>query len=325
MKTDILGRKDLVEYMENAVHNSKFSHAYIFEGEKGVGKLFLAEEFAKLIFCADKTEEECEIICKQVDNGNNPDIIYVEPDKPTTISVDLIRREIVSTLKIFPYGKYKIYIIKEAEKMNEQAQNALLKSIEEPPEYVIIILLSANKNKLLPTINSRCVLLNINVVDFKLIKDYLIKKYGVVEYIAEMAAKFSGGNIGRAVRYALNEDFMEMKNNVINILRNLDNNSIAIEIKSVMQLEGYKEEIKDCIGLMILWFKDLLVLKATDDVNRLLFKEEYKILREQVVPRNYAAIEKSIKAMEKAKIRLDANVKMDVVIKLMLMSMKDFT
>jgi len=180
MNVNILGRENLIEYMKTAALREEFSHAYIFEGEKGMGKLFAAKEFAKLILgCGKETEEEKQIVCRQVDNGNSPDIIYVEPDKPSGISVDEIRTKIVATADVFPYGKYKLYIVKEAEKMTEQAQNAMLKTIEEPPEYVIIILLSANKNRLLPTIRSRCVMLDVKPVDADIIKEYLIDKYNV--------------------------------------------------------------------------------------------------------------------------------------------------
>lgn len=324
MNVNILGRENLIEYMKTAALREEFSHAYIFEGEKGMGKLFAAKEFAKLILgCGKETEEEKQIVCRQVDNGNSPDIIYVEPDKPSGISVDEIRTKIVATSDVFPYGKYKLYIVKEAEKMTEQAQNALLKTIEEPPEYVIIILLSANKNRLLPTIRSRCVTLDVKPVDADIIKEYLIDKYEVVDYVADMTAKFSAGNIGRAVRYASDEDFLEMKNVVLKILRNLDKESITEEIASILNLEGYKREIKDCIELMILWFRDLLVLKTTGDANRILFREEYKYLNEQIAKRNYSSIERALECMEKTKKRLDANVKFDTAIEIMLMYMKD--
>lgn len=324
MNTNILGRESLVEYMKTAASKEEFSHAYIFEGEKGMGKLFIAKEFAKMILsCGKETDEERQIVCKQVNNGNSPDIIYIEPDKPTTISVEEIRTKLVGTSDIFPYGKYKIYIVKEAEKMNEQAQNALLKTIEEPPEYVIIILLSANKNRLLPTIRSRCVTLDIKPIAANVIKEYLIENYGVVDYVADMAAKFSAGNVGRAVRYACDEDFLEMKNVVVKILRNLDKETITEEIASIINLEGYKREIKDCIELMILWFRDLLVLKTTGDANKILFREEYRYLNEQIAKRNYNSIERALESMEKTKKRLDANVKFDTAIEIMLMYMKD--
>ncbi len=331
MNTKILGRESLVEYMKSAAGGESFSHAYIFDGEKGMGKLFLAKEFAKMIFCSDKAVKDGKFegycgkctTCKQTDSGNNPDIIYVEPDKPTTISVEEIRSKVVSTAEIFPYGRYKIYIIKEAEKMNEQAQNALLKTIEEPPEYVIIILLTANKNRLLPTIRSRCVTLDIKPISQDVIKNYLLEEFKVVDYVADMAAKFSAGNVGRAVRYALSDDFTDMKNQVVKILRNLDKESISNEIESIMRLEDYQKEINDCIELMILWFRDLLVLKATGDANRLLFKDEYKTLKEQIVKREYSTIEKAIEAMEKTKLRLNAHVKFDAAIEIMLMYMRD--
>lgn len=324
MNMNILGREGLIEYMTEAAAKEEFSHAYIFEGEKGMGKLFIAKEFAKLILnVGRKTDEERQIVNKQVENGNSPDIIYIEPDKPTAISVEEIRTKLVGTTDIFPYGNYKVYIVKEAEKMNEQAQNALLKTIEEPPEYVIIILLSANKERLLPTIRSRCVTVDIKPIDPKEIKTFLIENHGIVDYVAETAAKFSAGNVGRAVRYACDDDFLEMKNVVVRILRNLDKDSISDEIEAIINLEGYKKEIKDCIELMILWFRDLLVLKATGDANRVLFREEYKYLNEQIAKREYSSIERAILSMEKTKKRLDANVRFDTALEIMFMYMKD--
>ena len=332
--TEVIGRESLTEYMRAAAGTDKLSHAYIFEGEKGIGKLFLAKYFAKLILCTDKKNLEyglkrvsacgvC-ISCKQTNSGNNPDIIYVEHENPKLISVDDIRKQVIADVGILPFSsKYKIYIIKDAEKMNEQAQNAILKTIEEPPEYVIIILLSANKGKLLQTVKSRCVLLDIKPVDKNVIKEYLIKKYASPDYAAEVAAEFSAGNIGRAVRYVTEGDFTEMKDEIVRLMRRLDNERLSSVIESVKSLEGYKNEIKDCIDLMKLWFRDMLVLKATGDANRLLFKNEYNVLKEQANIRSYLAVEEALEAMEKAKQRLDANVNFDTVMELMFMRMKE--
>ena len=160
----IIGHSDVVEHLKNAMKMDKVSHAYIFNGEKGCGKKTLAREFAKALQCQGEGERPCGQCqsCRQADGHNQPDIIEVSHDKPNTIGVDDIREQVVGDVQVRPYSSpYKVYIIPEAEKMNQQAQNALLKTIEEPPEYVVILLLTTNAASFLPTILSRCVMLNI--------------------------------------------------------------------------------------------------------------------------------------------------------------------
>lgn len=335
MTKDMIGRESLLEYMKLVTAEEAFSHAYLFEGEKGMGKLFMAKYFAKTILCSEKNEveihdkkavEACKkcVSCKQAEGGNHPDIIYVEHEKPNLITVDEIRKQVVTTVDILPYSsKYKVYIIKDAEKMNEQAQNALLKTIEEPPAYVIIILLSANKGRLLETIKSRCVTIDIKPVEKELIQDFLVEKYEVPNYVASYAAEFSAGNIGKAIRYALENDFLEMKAAVTGIMKRLDEDRLADLIEDIESLNSYKNEIRDCIDLMILWFRDMLVLKATGDVNRLIFKDEYAVLKEQANVRSYEAVDKALLAIEKAKQRLDANVNFDTAMEVMLSHLKE--
>ena len=111
--------------------------------------------------------------CKQALSGNHPDLIYVTHEKPASIGVDDIREQINDTIQIRPYSSYyKIYIVDEAEKMTVQAQNALLKTIEEPPSYAVIILITTNQEAFLPTILSRCVQLKL-----KPLKDFTVKSY----------------------------------------------------------------------------------------------------------------------------------------------------
>lgn len=111
--------------------------------------------------------------CKQAAGKNQPDIIYVSHEKPNTISVDDIRTQLNNDIVIKPYSsKHKIYIVDEAEKMNQQAQNALLKTIEEPPAYAVILLLTTNAESFLPTILSRCVTLNLKAVPDEKIKNF---------------------------------------------------------------------------------------------------------------------------------------------------------
>lgn len=149
---DILGHEQIKEHFRNAVQTGKVSHAYILSGEAGMGRKSLANAFALSLLCEKGMEEPCMQChaCKQVLSGNHPDLIYVTHEKPASIGVDDIREQINDTIQVRPYSSYyKIYIVDEAEKMTVQAQNALLKTIEEPPAYAVILLLTTNQDAFL--------------------------------------------------------------------------------------------------------------------------------------------------------------------------------
>ena len=164
---DIVGHKEAIQHLESAMKLDKVSHAYIINGEKGSGKKLLASAFAQVLQCERKEKDSCGECrsCRQAESGNHPDIIRIVHEKPNSISIDEIREQLVNDVQIKPYSsRYKIYIVPEAEKLTVQAQNALLKTIEEPPFYAVIILLTVNASTLLPTVLSRCVALNMKPV-----------------------------------------------------------------------------------------------------------------------------------------------------------------
>ncbi len=171
---DIIGQDRIKEHLRSALSTGKVSHAYILNGEKSSGKEFIAKVFAMALQCEKGGVEPCQECrsCRQALSGNQPDIIRVIHEKPNTISVDDIREQVNSDVGVKPYSSArKVYIINEAEKMTAQAQNALLKTLEEPPEYAVLLLLTANVDALLPTILSRCVQLNMKPAPDMLVRD----------------------------------------------------------------------------------------------------------------------------------------------------------
>ncbi len=207
---DIVGQEQIKEQLRNAISTGKVSHAYIINGEKSSGKEFIARMFAMSLQCEKGEIEPCQECrsCKQALSDNHPDIIRVTHEKPNTISVEDIRTQVNNDVAIKPYsGAYKIYLINEAEKMTPQAQNAILKTLEEPPAYAVILLLTANVNSLLPTILSRCVVLNMKPVADELVKKYLMEQLQIPDYKAEVCVAFARGNVGRAKALASSEDF----------------------------------------------------------------------------------------------------------------------
>jgi len=324
---DIIGQESIKKHLQTAIKTGNLSHAYIINGEYGSGRQTIASALAKTIQCQSKTDDTdaCGVCtsCKQAESHNHPDIKYITHDK-TSISVNDIREQLNNDISIKPYSsEYKIYIIPDANKMTEQAQNALLKTIEEPPVYAIIILLTENCDSLLPTIRSRCVTLTMNPVEKDKVCTYLENKFQLEPEQAQIAANYCQGNIGKAIRFASSSDFIEMKNQVLKLLKNLDSMDIASIIDTIKEFSTHKNDINDYLDLMLLWYRDVLMFKVTKDANLLLYSDEYSAISEQATKRDYENIENIIAAIDKAKVRLKANVNFDVTIELMILAMKD--
>ena len=324
---DIIGQESIKKHLQTAIKTGNLSHAYIINGECGSGRQTIASALAKTIQCQSKTDDTdaCGVCtsCKQAESHNHPDIKYITHDK-TSISVNDIREQLNNDISIKPYSsEYKIYIIPDANKMTEQAQNALLKTIEEPPVYAIIILLTENCDSLLPTIRSRCVTLTMNPIEKDKICTYLENKFQLEPEQAQIAANYCQGNIGKAIRFASSSDFIEMKNQVLKLLKNLDSMDIASIIDTIKEFSTHKNDINDYLDLMLLWYRDVLMFKVTKDANLLLYSDEYSAISEQATKRDYENIENIIAAIDKAKVRLKANVNFDVTIELMILAMKD--
>ena len=323
---DIIGQEQLKEHLQGALASGKISHAYIINGEKSSGKEFIAKIFAMALQCERKEQNPCQEChsCKQALSGNQPDIIKLIHEKPNTISVDDIRTQINNDVAIKPYSSpYKVYIINEAEKMTVQAQNAILKTLEEPPEYAVIILLTTNVNSLLPTILSRCVVLNMKPVADDLVRKYLMEEMHIPDYKAEVCVAFARGNIGKARSLASSEDFENVKNEAMSLLKYIQDMELHEIVAAIKKINEYKLEINDYLDIMAIWYRDVLLFKATRDANHLVFRDEIQALRQVAQRSSYEDIEQIIEALEKAKNRLNANVNFDLTMELLLMTIKE--
>ena len=323
---DIIGQEQIKEHLQNALNTGKVSHAYIINGEKSSGKEFIAKIFAMTLQCEAGGTEPCNECrsCKQALSKNQPDIIYVTHEKPNTISVDDIRSQVNNDVAIKPYSsKYKVYIINEAEKMTPQAQNAILKTLEEPPAYAVIILLVSNINTLLPTILSRCVTLNMKPVRDELVKNYLMQTLEVPDYKADVCVAFARGNVGKAKLLAASEEFENIKADAISLLKYIKEMEMQEIIAAIKKINEYKLEIQDYFDIIAIWYRDVLLFKATNDANTLIFREEIQTIRKVAGRSSYEGIENVINALSTAKKRLDANVNFDLVMELLLLGIQE--
>lgn len=323
---DIIGQEQIKEHLQSAISAKKISHAYIINGEKSSGKEFIAKVFAMALQCEKGDVEPCQEChsCKQALSDNQPDIIKVTHEKPNSISVDDIRAQINNDVAIKPYSSpYKVYIMNEAEKMTVQAQNAILKTLEEPPEYAVIILLTTNVNSLLPTILSRCVVLNMKPVADEKVRKYLMEQLEVPDYKAEVCVAFARGNIGKAKSLASSEDFENVKAEALSLLKYIQDMELHEITAAIKKINDYKLEINDYLDIMAIWYRDVLLFKATRDVNHLVFREEIQALRRVAQRSSYEGIESVLKALEKAKARLNANVNFELTMELLLMEIQE--
>lgn len=324
--SDVLGHDNIIEHFKSAIRMEKVSHAYILSGEAGTGKKMLSRLFSMALQCERGGEEPCMSCrsCKQSLSGNQPDIKWLVHEKPNSISVEEIREQINSDIQIKPYSsRYKIYIIDEAQKMTEAAQNALLKTIEEPPAYGILLLLTTNIDGLLPTILSRCVKLNLKPVPDMEIKKYLTEELQVAEDKADVAIAFAGGNLGKAVKLASSEHFLELKNEVLHLVKEINHLDTTQVMDAVKKVGAYKLELDDFMDLMLVWYRDILMYKVSKNIGALVFQDEYAEISSQAVNFSYNGLEEILMAISRVKDRLKANVNFDLTIELMLLTIKE--
>lgn len=323
---DVVGHKDIIQYIRNAVLKEKVSHAYIMNGARGSGKKMLASLFAMTLLCEKKGPEPCNVChsCKQAESGNHPDIIRVTHEKPNSIGVDDIRVQVNNTVMIKPYqGPYKVYIIDRADLMTVEAQNALLKTIEEPPQYTVIMLLTENADLLLPTVTSRCVMLKLRYIKDTLIRRYLMENLKIPDYKADLCTAFAQGNMGQAITLANSEYFNEIREEAVQLLTHIHEMEISDIIQAIGRVAPYKLEINDYLDVIMVWFRDVLLYKATKDIDVVIFKEQINAIKERASKSSYEGIQLILTSFEKAKSRLKANVNFELVMELLFLTIKE--
>ena len=327
--SDIIGQDELVWHLQNALASQKISHAYMIEGERHAGKMMLAEAFAASLLCEKKGVEPCGqcLSCRQANSHNNPDIRYVIHERPNLISVDEIRTQVNRDVYMRPYaGTHKVYIIDEAEKMNEAAQNALLKTIEEPPDYVVILLLSANAESFLDTIRSRCVILPLRPVPDEKIRAHLMLKLGIPDYRADVAAAFAQGNVGKAELIAADEEFNELRADAVGILNRLKSVPSYEMMEEVEEIEKkYKSRAEEYLDLLVFWFRDVLLYKSVGEQAKLIYRDDIYLaqIKRYANTLDYANINEIFAALDEARRRYSANVSFRLVMELLFLTIKE--
>ena len=298
---DIIGQEFAKKYLTNSINKDKVSHAYLFEGMNGVGKKTLAKEFAKTLIKVDKLE-------------NSPDYISIEPEG-SSIKIAQIRK-LQTDVLVKPHSDYKIYIINKAEKMTVESQNALLKTLEEPPAYVIIILITSNKNSLLDTIKSRCEIIKFLPVSFIQTKKYL-EDMGIEERKASILSTFSRGSISKALELSESADFMLMREDIQNNIQTLLEKNVVEIIELPSNYDKYKDNIIEVLDMMINYFRDIMMLKENIGKDMIINIDKITYVQNMSKKINYSQVSKIIDIIEETKKKLKSNCNFNLSIQVM--------
>lgn len=270
---DIVGNNKIKRELQEMVKNNSISHSYLFSGEEGIGKKLFAKEFARMLLCLknNKACGECSS-CVKFDSENNPDFSIIEPEG-NSIKIAQIR-ELQENVYIKPIvSSKKVFIINDSDKMTEEAQNSLLKTLEEPPEYIIIILVASNENKLLNTIKSRCLKIGFNNIDKKEVIQYIIKEQILTNPSDELLS-MCNGSIGKLIKIKENlEEYNEIEKNtkdfiecnfctIVDLLKKFDilykSKEIIIDLMDYMIVIMYEYVLKNKqAGHLLLLISDI--------------------------------------------------------------------
>ena len=290
MFSEIIGNEKNKEILANAIKTNKISHSYIFNGIEGIGKKIFAKEFAKKILCLEHKENcnKCKS-CIEFDTNNNPDFYLLEPENDNKkIKIEQIR-EMQRRIQEKPIiSSKKVYIIENSDTMTVEAQNCLLKTLEEPPEYATIILICSNENNLLNTIKSRCTKINFDPIPNENIKVFL-KKLNSEETTNDDIIEIYQGSIGKAIKL---KEKKELYENIKKIIEKIKEKDLIEVIQISEEIYQSKEEIYNIL----------------EYINLLLFKYGKRDIR-------YI---NCIKVIEETKKRLKANSNYDMCIDNML-------
>lgn len=297
----IRGQRFAKKYLSNSIKSNMISHAYMFEGPSGVGKNTMARELATTLL--------------EMENlFNSPDYIEITPDG-NSIKIAQIRK-LQSDILVKPYKSYKIYVIDEAQKMTVEAQNALLKTLEEPPKYAIIILITNNKESLLDTIKSRCEIIKFTPIPLVEVADYLTQ-IGVDKNRASLLANFSRGSMQKAIELSESEDFHIMREEVQKYVETFLTGSMLDIMDIQSSIEKYKDNITNVLDLLVNYFRDIMMVKENVDSSMIINLDRLVFIKNMSTKITYSQLSKIIDIIEETKNKLRSNCNFNISIQVM--------
>lgn len=340
---DVIGQDDLKKVLSEAISDSKLNHAYLFDGPAGIGKKTIAEIFAQMIMCTDIDKSSDFLApCGNCDNcvmfreKTHPDYHFFSTENET-IKIKEIR-DFFENINLTPhYSVKKIYVIDGAEKMTTQAQNCILKTLEEPPSDVVIILLTANKEMLLETINSRVLTYSFKKYSKEEIKQaveeslenldkdvegFNLSDLSKSELSPEFVYNFSDGIIGKAIGICNDDDFKHIRDKTFNIIKSLETKKMKNMIEAIDEIVDLKK-IKEILEFFISYYRDVLVLTVSEDDSALINTDKRDMIQDGRLKIDSKGIMSIFQNIKEALIALNTNANEGLVVERLLMKVRE--
>ncbi len=269
--TDIIAQDHVIDHFKKAMKADHLSHAYIFTGQDGIGKTLFAKEFIKALFCKNEENDSCNscLNCIRIEKNSHPDVFWTEiEEKAKFIKIENIRN-LQRSVRLSPLeSDYKIFIIKEADRMNEEASNCLLKTLEEPSPNTIIILITNSIATIKETIRSRCQIIRFHPIPTHIIENQLAGKSDADTNKIGWASRFCNGSLGNALDL-LDDNYYDINNDIVTRMTepDMDNLVFAEEIidsylSSEDSLEEKRQTLKRILHCILQLYRDLLIVKV---------------------------------------------------------------
>lgn len=306
-----LENTSVINSLEGDIKNKSYSHAYLFSGSKGIGKFSHAKNFARAILSDDA---ESVRFFSGIDEYEDADLFVVK--KKDTIKKQDIE-EIIENSFSKPFAaSHKIVIIDDFDKVTPEGQNALLKTLEEPMDYLILILISSNMRNILPTIISRCRILKFADLTQDRIEEFLLSRK-VSERNARLFSRLSNGDVSLALRYSEDPELLSKREDVINMTDRIIRNT-GFLFDEMKFFKDNKDDFKEILNFMIIWYLDLVYLKsAREDFIVNIDKVDLLKLQDVSIDRAVDSYDAIINALG----RKEKNVNFDLNIEKLLMDL----
>lgn len=261
----VFGHDWAVEHLQKSMVHERVRHAYLFTGPDSVGKSTLARAFAQALNCTHpdlmaRPCGECRS-CRLFKSGNHPDLIFAEHDPNTgALKIEAIRN-VTQALSIRPYeGRYRVAIFEDFDLAQPRAQDALLKTLEEPPPAGMLLLTAKSTGTLLPTITSRSQVLNLSGVPQQITRDTLQAQFGASAQQAQLLASFSGGRIGWAIRALADESVLQERHDYLDLLEHALDSPRAGRFAIAQDISRDKQALHFILELWQSYWRDVLLL-----------------------------------------------------------------
>lgn len=302
---NIIGHDRSKQFILNSMKKNRVSHAYLFEGPSGIGKMMFSMELSKMMLGTDTLE-------------NDPDLKILKPDG-ASFKIGQIR-DIQLDIIIKPYKNKKIYILEDAHKMTVQAQNALLKTLEEPPEYALIILIVENSSSILDTIKSRCEVMKFSPLTQAQIQNYLVDNRNIDSKRATVVSSFSMGILSKALDLCYSEEFNNKRNEIQEYLNIIQSGDLIDMYTISTKLEKHKSNLNEVMDMIITYFRDILMIKQGVDESLIINLDQIEFLSSLSKQFTYFQISKIIDIIDESNKNIMKNCNFNMVIGTMILN-----